>query len=276
MKKWEAGRELQKLIEKETGGNGPGRPDDAVTFGWFWRNRFLPLKEGTWRRSTRETVASVMTKHVLPKLGETPLCEVSRFDLQSHLNMQAEKHSRSIVQKIRTWTKAVLDEAVEQDFLAKNPARKLEMPHTRGTCKRFLSEDEVQKLLVVLDGRDRLIVHILLLAALRPGELFALRWRCVEAGGLRIAEAVYRGKIGETKTEGSRATIWIPKSIDAELANWRTQCGNPSGDGFVFPATNGAPIDTHNYLQRVLQPAAERAGIKGASALGKSDPVALG
>jgi hypothetical protein len=35
MKKWEAARELQKLIEKETGGNAPARPDDAVTFGWF-------------------------------------------------------------------------------------------------------------------------------------------------------------------------------------------------------------------------------------------------
>jgi hypothetical protein len=64
MKKWEAERELQKVIEKETGGNAPARPDDTVTFEWFWQNRFLPLNQGKWRLSTNDTVLSVMRHHV--------------------------------------------------------------------------------------------------------------------------------------------------------------------------------------------------------------------
>ena len=48
-----------------------------------------------------------------------------------------------------------IEEAIDQDFLVKNPARKLEMPVTRKTCKRYLSSEEVRKLLMALDGRDR-------------------------------------------------------------------------------------------------------------------------
>jgi integrase len=190
-----------------------------------------------------------------------PLREMTRFDLQAHLNGLAKTHSRSIVQKARTWVKAALDEALEQDFLQKNPARKLEMPKTSDTCKRFLAEDEFHRLFAVLDGRDRLIVHLFLLGALRPGELFALRWRCIQAGSLRIDQGVYRGKIGDTKTRGSRASIALPKSLDTELSSWRAQSGNPCGDDFVFPSRKGSPLDTHNYLQRVLKPAAEKIGI---------------
>ena len=41
---------------------------------------------------------------------------------------------------------------IDQDFLLKNPARKLEMPVTRKSCKRYLSSEEVQKLLAALDA----------------------------------------------------------------------------------------------------------------------------
>ncbi len=34
-------------------------------------------------------------------------------------------------------------------------------------------------------------------------------------------------------------------------------------DGYVFASRRGTPLDTHVYLQRVLQPAARRAGIDG-------------
>jgi len=42
--------------------------------------------------------------------------------------------------------------AIDQDFLLKNPAGKLEMPVTRKSCKRYLSSEEVQKLLAALDA----------------------------------------------------------------------------------------------------------------------------
>ena len=54
MTKSEAREELQKEIAKQTGQNGNGRVrnDGSVTFGWFVRNRYLPLREANWRPET--------------------------------------------------------------------------------------------------------------------------------------------------------------------------------------------------------------------------------
>ena len=262
MRKWEAVRELLRIIERETGDNGPARPDGKATFGWFWEHRYLPLKAAKWRRSTRDTILYAMNAHVLPRIGERALCELMRFELQAMLNKLAGKYSRSVLHKVKTWVKAVLEEAVDQEYLAKTPAAKVEMPTTRSTCKRYLTQDEVGQLLSVLEGRDRLIARLLLLCALRPGELFALRRWCVEPGRLRIERAVYKGEVGETKTEDSNAYVALPPSLEAELGAWIRQ-KNIAEDGYIFCSQRGTPIDTHNYLQRVLQPAARQAGIAG-------------
>ena len=271
MRKWQADRELLRIIERETAGNGPTKPDGKAPFGWFWEHRYLPLKAAKWRRSTLEAIVSVMSTHVWLQFGHVALCELRRFDLQAMLNGVAGKYSQSVVHKVKAWVKAVLEEAVEQECLGKHPAAKLEMPTTRPICKRYLRQQEIGQLLAVLQGRDRLIVRLLLLCALRPGELFALRRGCVEPGRLRIEQAVYRGEVGETKTEGSKAYVALPASLEAELGAWIRQ-KNIAEDGYIFCSPRGTPIDTHNYLQRVLQPAARQAGIAGLTfqALGRT------
>jgi integrase len=263
MKKWEAERKLRQAIEKETLADSLVKPDGSVTFEWFWNNRFLPLKTGRWRRSTREAIFFVFQNHVMPQFGQKRLSELSRFELQLHVNKLAQEYSKSIVQKVRTWLKASLDEAVDQDFLFKNPARKLEMPVTRRPSKRFLQMEEAQKLIGALEGRDRLIVRLLIICALRPGELFALRWRAVESGRLRIVEAVYRGRLGEPKTDSSKGYVALPVSLQSELLAWQQECPDASDDAFIFQSQRGTPLDGHNYLQRVLSPAAAQLGIEG-------------
>jgi len=66
------------------------------------------------------------------------------------LNELAKKYSKSVVQKARTWLKAAIEEAIDQDFLFKNPARKLEMPVTRKSCKCLLSAKEIQELVTAV------------------------------------------------------------------------------------------------------------------------------
>ena len=73
MKKWQAEEELARIIEKETRGRAEARPDPELTFGWFWKNRYLPLKEAQWGKSQQSIVDFVMQNHVLPRFGETKL-----------------------------------------------------------------------------------------------------------------------------------------------------------------------------------------------------------
>ena len=100
--------------------------------------------------------------------------------------------------------------------------------------------------------------------ALRPSELFALRWRSFDdQNTLTISETVYRRSIRPFgKTPGSLSKVHLPIGLAAELRRWKLECKDRSPEAFIFPNADGGFIDTANYRFRVLKPLAERLGIQ--------------
>jgi integrase len=73
--------------------------------------------------------------------------------------------------------------------------------------------------------------------ALRPSELFALKWKCFdpEASTMSVAETVYKGNIRSWgKTKKSLAVIHIPETLAADLEVWRLESPDPSPEAFIF------------------------------------------
>ena len=254
MTKADARRRLAQIIQREIG-TAEAKQDDSVTFKSFWQNRFLPMYEKRWRPKTASELKYFFDGRILPLIGLTALGDITRFHLQKHLNDLAEaRASNSVVRKFRTWVKAVLDEAVEQRFLERNPARRLIIPETRPACKRFLSLEKVCTLLrALVHPCDRLIVRLFVLCALRRGELFALRWNDWHGDRLRVDEAIVVGKIGPTKTTGSTAEVAVPKSLQKELEYWRVACGDVKPDDFIFSSRRRTPVDGHKLSSTVPQ-----------------------
>lgn len=67
---------LEQEIAKHTGQNPGGHVmnDGAVTFGWFVRKRFLPLKEANWKPETAKVKKLLIQQGLTPndtKLGKT-------------------------------------------------------------------------------------------------------------------------------------------------------------------------------------------------------------
>jgi integrase len=174
MKKWEAQKKLEEIISKATD-PALAKPSPACTVLWFWEQRFRPLKEPTWKVSSAPKMVYFIGRYIVEPFAQTSLADLNRFDLQKHLNDLAEKYSRSVILNFRTYAKAMLDEAIEQGFLSRNPAAKLDLPKTRKPSRRVLTVEEIARLLDSMSGRDRLIVRMFLVLGLRPGELFALR-----------------------------------------------------------------------------------------------------
>jgi len=125
MNHFQAEQQLRQIVMRRAGG-AAARPKNSVSLEWFWVNRFLPLQG--WCASMRSVVGYVMINHLLPELGTVRLCDIQRFDLQAHLNELAKKYSKSLVGKVRTWLKAVLDEAVDQKYLPKAQVPAVLMP----------------------------------------------------------------------------------------------------------------------------------------------------
>lgn len=178
----------------------------------------------------------------------------------------------------RAYTRDIFAEAVDQDFLTKDPARKLKTPaNLRETDKTVLTWNQLRSALAALDLRDRILMTLDMTNALRPSELFAFRWLCFEyeACTLVIKETIYKGKIRSFgKTKGSLTTIPIAEELADELAAWRRisqeqydkkkrKRGLPPSDpqAFIFPSPRGSFMDTGNYRNRVLHRLAERLGL---------------
>ncbi len=111
--------------------------------------------------------------------------------------------------------------------------------------------------------RDQLILMLDMTDALRPSELFALRWRPFDnVNTLSLTETVYRRQLRPFgKTTKSRGKMHLPDGLAAKLNLWKRQCPDPSPEAFIFANADGGAIDTANYRSWILRPLAEGLGI---------------
>jgi integrase len=91
--------------------------------------------------------------------------------------------------------------------------------------------------------------------ALRPSELFALKWQGFNDRelSLKVTETVYKGSIRPWgKTRRSLGVIHIPKNLMDGLLLWRQVCPDPSPQSFIFPNEQGTFINADDFRKRVL------------------------
>lgn len=262
MTKAEARRLLRIRIEQELN----LRADSRINVKFFIEHRWQPLRESTWRDSTKETNEWILS-HITKEFGAVPLEDCDAVTLQLWLNRLAKTHSGSLVRHVRIFLKSIFNEAVEQDFLRKSPARLLRIPVLKSVTKPFLTVEQVHSLLNVATGRDRIILRLFLVTGLRPSELFALRYRAldVEHGLLNITESVYRGVVrpwSKTTDENSPkylTQVFLPQEVVTDLVAFKKlEDGYPND--FIFSSSSlNKPLLKENWQQRNLNPLVCRA-----------------
>jgi integrase len=221
--------------------------DGSVTFEWFVRNRYFPQRKGDWRPGTAKEKMAQIEIDLIAKFGEYPLDSFDGFTLQTHVNDFALRYSQDRVKHARSYLKSIFDEAIEQEFLVKDPTRKLKIPkNLRPKDKRILRWDQMWMILTETARRDRLLLMLDMTEALRPSELFALRWRSFDdQNTLTISETVYRRTIRPFgKTPGSLSKVHLPSGLAAELRRWKLECKSRSPEAFIFPNADGGLPDS--------------------------------
>ena len=137
MGKITAARALAKHIESTENTSGKHRPDAAVTLESFARSRWLPTREPKWRSFTDASgrtsnpgkdAAEYVMGHIFAGLGKVCLEDIDSVMLQQWVNKMAGKYSGSLVKKCRIYLKSILEWAVWEDYLRKNPAKFLSLP----------------------------------------------------------------------------------------------------------------------------------------------------
>jgi integrase len=226
------------------------------TLAWFTREKFIPSRSN-WRESTRETNDFYIEKLILPALGHLPLIDLDKFNLQAFLNSLAEQgYTFTVVDHCRTMLGAILDEALDADFIGKNVAKKLQNPETKERKKQTLSMIDTRRVFDALQGRDKLILMIAGLCAMRPSEIFGLRWSCWRNDSLYIDSTAWRGKFreGVTKTKASKAPAAVPDAVLPLLRAWEQEINPGSPDEFMFASETGGVLRPENWLRRRIKP----------------------
>jgi integrase len=233
---------------------------------------YIDLNKPNWESNTSRVSVQIIEDHLIGRLGARPVRELSDSELQRFINEYIEKESsRSLLSKLVTFLRAVLDTAVDRKLIDRNPARKLKAKSRKRSCNLAHTLEECDLLLAQVSGGDHLAIRLLVQLGLRSEELFALRRKDVLTNGLLIDEAVVDGEAKETKTLASQAVMYLTPNLELELQHYVGTLAADS-EGWLFPSNRkGVPTRPGNFLNRVLKPAAVRAGLcLRATAMGKT------
>lgn len=253
---------LRAEITKQTEqvADGRIRKDGSVTFEWFVRNRYFPVREGDWRPETAKEKMAQIEIDLIAKFGSRTIESMDKFELQTHVNHLAKVYCQDRVKQDRSYLKSIFDEAIEQEFLVKDPTRTLKIPkNLRPKDKQILTWEQLRAVLEAASRRDRILLMLDMTDALRPSELFAFRWKSFDdLNTLSITETIYRRKIRPFgKTPGSMTKVHLPDGLAAELRQWKVECPDSSPDAPMFPNADGGFLDPANFRYRVLKPLRE-------------------
>lgn len=151
-----------------------------------------------WTPGTADGIRVSLETHAYPKLGDLPLTSIRPRDVADVVKAIDAKGAGETAGRVLQRIRAVFRHAVAHELIESNPLldlRPAELVRPRHVRHRAaMAEKDVPKFLADLEAYQgepatKAALRLLLLSALRPGELRGLRWTEVDtdAGELRIS-----------------------------------------------------------------------------------------
>jgi integrase len=238
------------------------RPQASITLSDFVGRVWKPNAELGLKRSSVRYYSFQLEKHILPGLGLIAVYDLDRAQIESCLSEVKRKgYASATLRGVRATLSAVLQTAVEQQYLEENPAHGIRLRETDTKReRRFYSPQEVRHLLRELDEPCRMIVLVAVLTGMRIGEILALRWKRVDLlrGTIEVAETFSEGEFGPPKTRSSFRVIPMSSSLSAAIQVHRSKALRKLPDDLVFSTAKGTPLSPKNLYNRELAPACDR------------------
>lgn len=240
-----------------------GEPSEQKSFGDFFRDVYLPFYRRKWKRTTTMTNEDRFAHHLTSAFAGRSLGSFSRDELQALLDRKGQTLSFSVVDHLRWDLKQIFDMAVAEGYLQRSPAALLFTPREcRRAATLVMTVENVRQMLSVLDVRERLIARLALLAGMRPGEIFGLKWARMEADYADIRQRVYRGDVDSPKSVRSVRFAALSDGLLASIDEWRAVSLDTSADAWVFPSEKlTTPLAKDNCWRRNFLPKLKPAGL---------------
>ena len=227
---------------------------------------------GWHSHATRIVYRQFLARWIRPHWGKVSVCSVRTIAVEHWLRGLQRSDGTSLANatkaKIRNLLSVLFNHAIRYEWLRQggNPITLVRQSAKRMRIPEVLEPSEIQGLLLQLKSCFRLMVLLDVTTGLRRSELFALKWSDVDFSNLRldVLRSIYLRHIGDCKTEASRKPVPLDDRIAADLWLWKETTRYRQPDDWIFasPRTRGKyPFWPDAVLQKVIQPAASRAGI---------------
>lgn len=235
---WVTGKSLKDLLEAyltlciEEGTVVPGflKREEKTSSAPLVENyirEFNELYKSKQESLTKNNREYVVKNHIIPRFGQKHLDEVSTNDIQAWFNELDEKgYSHETLLKIRNTFSPVLDSAVEDGYIPRNPfsSKRLIIAGAPTEHHKAIPTDLMksvrEKIPDISDVKIRCMLALLSFTAMRMEEVLGLRWEDLdfEENWIYIKRAVVhptrnQGEVKEPKTKTSIRRIPFPNEL---------------------------------------------------------------
>ncbi len=230
-------------------------------WAWRWLDGQIHLRPASVRR-----YASMLRNHLIPCFGGLPLTRVAPSHVRAWVGSLSATHAPYTVRHIFSLLNTILDAAVFDGLLARNPCARTPLPEKKPAHPRsYLTPEEVERIVDSITRRYEAFVILGAYTGLRWGEIAGLHLNDIDFLGrkLSVTRAVAqdggRHYLAEPKTAASRRTIAVPSSVVEVLSRHVREF--PSESGFVFTGARGGMMRYPDFYRFHWRPATHRAGL---------------
>lgn len=233
----------------------------------------LSTQLAVWKKnlqpSTYRGYKYAVSGHLIPNFGHIRLRDLTPNmirDWLKGLDLSAKR-----IRNVLTPLRCVLDDAVNDDLIARNPMDRIVLDKLLSTQSREktsdvdpFSPDEIDAILGACDGEMRNLFQFAFFTGLRTSELIALEWADIDWGKreVRVSRAVVERQVKGPKTRaGVRSVLLLPLALEA-LRDQKRFTYLAGGRMFQNPRTD-CPWQTDGQIRRTAWiPTLRRAGVR--------------
>lgn len=223
------------------------------------------------RPKTVETYQYVFGRHLAPGLGAKAVADIHEAQVRRWRKERLDSGVGAVtVAKAYRLLKAIMNTAVDDGLIRRNPCRIKGAAQDRSPERPVLSMDQVMRLANVIHPRYRAMVLLAVFGCLRWGELAALQRKHIdlEARTVRITRTLTEVRdgghiFGPPKSAAGFRVVAFPVFVLPDVVTHLDQFTASGDDALVFTSPAGTPLRHSNFRRRAWASAIKGAGLNG-------------